>query len=186
MDGVLADRISRRIIPDDPAVSRLGNVRPADVAAVRAVSRAGGGCVDDRRPRSAVHRWDDRRPAFAFSIVTIRHKIAGLVEVGERADAQLKQVLTFVPPNAQNKRIMLLFERDELPPRRTYSVFRMGDEILLVHEPTLEWYRPGHRHVLQSIVVDDPATFDRTGWDVVLMWDAKTQRFSPLPAREGN
>ena len=124
--------------------------------------------------------------AFAFSIVTIRHKIAGLVEVGERADAQLKQVLTFVPADARNKRIMLLFDRDDLPPRRTYSVFRMGDEILLVHEPTLEWYRPGHRHVLQSIVVDDPATFDRTGWDVVLVWDAKTQRYSPLRAREGS
>jgi hypothetical protein len=121
--------------------------------------------------------------ALVFSIVTIRHKISGLVEVGERADAQLKQVLAFIAPDARNKRIMLLFDRGELPPRRTYSVFRMGDEILLVHEPTLEWYRPGEGHVLQSIVVDVPAKFERAGWDLVLVWDAATKRFlhSPVP-----
>jgi hypothetical protein len=74
--------------------------------------------------------------ALVLSIVTIRHKISGLVEVGERADAQLKQVLAFIAPDARNKRIMLLFDRGELPPRRTYSVFRMGDEILSRRRPS--------------------------------------------------
>jgi hypothetical protein len=118
--------------------------------------------------------------ALISSIATIHHKIAGLIDVGERADAQLKQVLTFIPPEARGVRIMLLFKRDELPPKRTYSVFRMGDEILLVHEPTTEWYRPGQGHILQSEVVDDPATFDMSTWNTVLLWHSDTQSFTKL------
>jgi hypothetical protein len=118
--------------------------------------------------------------ALISSIATIHHKVAGLIDVGERADAQLKQVLTFIPSDAHAVRIMLLFKRDELPPKRTYSVFRMGDEILLVHEPTIEWYRPGQGHILQSEVVDDPATFDKSKWSLVLLWHSETQSFTKL------
>lgn len=118
--------------------------------------------------------------ALISSLATIHHKIAGLIDVGVRADAQLKQVLTFIPPDARNVKIMLLFRSDELPPRRTYSVFRMGDEILLVHEPTTEWYRPGHGHILQSVVVDDPATFDMSPYDLVLLWNSRTKDFKRL------
>jgi hypothetical protein len=118
--------------------------------------------------------------ALISSIATIHHKIAGLVDVGERADAQLKQVLTFIPPDARGVKIMLLFRQDELPPKRTFSVFRMGDEILLVHEPTTEWYRPGLGHILQSVVVDDPATFDTSPYDLVLLWHSDSKTFSRL------
>jgi hypothetical protein len=119
--------------------------------------------------------------ALISSFVAIRSKVAGLVDVGERADRQLKQVLNFVPPGSTNLRILLLFDERDLPPRRTYSVFRMGDDILLVHEITPEWYRPGDGLKLQSLVTRDygsaDASADASHYDAVLGWDARSQRF---------
>jgi len=118
--------------------------------------------------------------ALVSSVWTIQDKVNGLVDCGVRAERQLRQVLDYVPPRTKNKSIMLLFDAHTLPDRRTYAVFRMGDEILLVHEVTPEWLRPGDGLKLQSRVVDDPRTFDQTGWDLVLLWDSSKQQFSVL------
>src|SRR5947207_15239705 len=78
------------------------------------------------------------------SIWTIRVKIDGLRDVGDRAAAQIDQILAFLSPDARDRRIALIFDPDQLPPPpRTYSVYRMGDEMLLVHPTVLEWPRPG-------------------------------------------
>jgi hypothetical protein len=122
--------------------------------------------------------------ALMSSVLTIRGKVDGLVDVGLRAEAQLRQVLSFIPPDTRDRRILLLFDERELPPRRTYSVFRMGDEILLVHELTPDWYRPGDDLKLQSFAVPDPAAAAKSdlanGYDYVLLWDAAAQRFTRL------
>lgn len=115
--------------------------------------------------------------AVVSSILTIRSKVAGLVEVGERADRQLREVLDFVPPGTKDVKILLRFDPNELSPRRTYSVFRMGDEILLVHRQTPEWVRPDDGIELQSDRFD---LFDPKDFDVVLRWDAKRQAFDRI------
>lgn len=111
------------------------------------------------------------------SVLTIRSKVAGLVDVGERADRQLRQVLEFVPPGTKGTKILLRFDPNDLPPRRTYSVFRMGDEILLVHRQTPEWLRQGDGIELQSDRFD---LFDPKDFDIVLKWDAKQQKFDRI------
>jgi hypothetical protein len=120
--------------------------------------------------------------ALALSVITIRNKISGLVEVGDRADRQLRRVLDHVSASARDVRILLLFDEQQLPPKRTYAVFRMGDEILLVHEQTPRWLRPGDGITLQSAVTRDPLWHDATGYNLVLIWDATTQRFTPRAA----
>src|SRR5207248_4449036 len=108
--------------------------------------------------------------ALCSSIWTIRIKIAGLRDVGDRAAAQIQQIISFLPPDAHDKRIAILFDSAQLPPRRTYAVYRMGDEVLLVHESVLDWPRPGSNLKLKSLT-DQPLS-DPQNYDLILRWDA--------------
>ena len=114
--------------------------------------------------------------AMISSIWTIMIKVHDLRLLGERAEKQLRQVLDFVPLDAQDVRIMLLFDESVLPPRRTYSVYLMGDENLLVHEVCPEWLRPERNITLQSRVIGRDS-YDLTLYDLALTWDAQTQSF---------
>jgi hypothetical protein len=112
------------------------------------------------------------------SMITIRSKVAGLRDVGHRAADQIAQILSFLPADAHDKRIAILFDSSQLPPRRTYAVYRMGDEILLVHEIALEWPRPGKNLRLTS-KTDEPLA-DPQAYDLILRWDAKAQHFERI------
>jgi hypothetical protein len=56
----------------------------------------------------------------------------------------------------------------------------MGDENLLVHEMCPEWLRPGRNITLQSRVIERDS-FDRSLYDLLLTWDARTQSFHRQP-----
>jgi hypothetical protein len=114
--------------------------------------------------------------ALVSSIWTIRAKVAGLRGVGDRAAAQIEQILSFLPPDAHDKRIAILFDSSQLPPRRTYAVYRMGDEVLLVHESVLDWPRPG-KHLTLTSKTDEPLA-DPDKYDLILRWDAQEGRFA--------
>jgi hypothetical protein len=138
-----------------------------------------GGIASDgyRRARKMV-----TVPIFVIALVglvsslwTIRIKIAGLRDVGDRAAAQIEQILSFLPPDAHDKRIAILFDSSQLPPRRTYAVYRMGDEVLLVHEIVLEWPRSGKNLKLTSKT--DELLANPQDYDLILRWDAPSQRF---------
>lgn len=119
--------------------------------------------------------------ALATSILTIRDKVAGLVRVGERADVQFNAMLEHIPPGTTNKKILLLFRPSDQAPGATYSVFKIADANLLVHAITPEYYRPGDNLRMDARVVDDPQNVDHTGWDYVMVWDARAARLTVLP-----
>jgi hypothetical protein len=115
------------------------------------------------------------------SILTIRTKIDGLRDVGDRAAAQIDQILAFMPPDARDRRIAIIFDPDQLPPPpRTYSVYRMGDEMLLVHPTVLEWPRPGmNLRIWTNLApqeLEEPPP-DPQSCDLILRWDVPTQKF---------
>jgi hypothetical protein len=115
--------------------------------------------------------------ALLTSVVTIRHKIGGLVQVGDRAEVQFRAMLAHIPPGTKDKKILLLYYPTDMGPRATYSVFMCSDAILLGQPVTPEYYRPGDNLRLEAMVSADPDSYDTAGWDYVLIWDAKSATF---------
>jgi hypothetical protein len=120
--------------------------------------------------------------ALASSAQTIHAKTDAMVEMGNRADTRLRQILSMIPPDARNLKICLLFDPRQLPARRTFSVYLTGDDALLVQPITFEWLAPGRGLVLQTYWLGDPQ-FDPRQYDVILLWDAQTQKFQRIDAR---
>jgi hypothetical protein len=114
------------------------------------------------------------------SILTIRAKIAGLVDVGRRADDQIRQILWFLPPDAQDKTVAVRYLASDRRPRDLYAVFRMPDHLLLVHRNVLHWPRPYRGLVLDAETVNSFAEVDPGKYDVTLGWDARQQKFVPI------
>ena len=114
--------------------------------------------------------------ALAISIATIRSKVDEMVSLGERAQAQLDQVMALLPLDAHDIRVALLFDPAELPAKRTFSVYLMGDDVLLVHEMALNWVAPQRHLMLGSFWLGDER-FHPQEWDVLLRWDPFEQRF---------
>ena len=118
------------------------------------------------------------------SMVATVAKIEGLRNVGDRADRELRQMLDYLGPDAHDVHVALLYREDELVPRATFSVYCMGDENLLVHQVCAEWLRPGKNITLETFIWPSK-DFDRSKYDVVLLWDPHTQRFGPANALIG-
>ena len=116
--------------------------------------------------------------ALVSSMITIHAKIEGLRNVGERAENQMRQVLALLPANAHDVKVAMLFDPAELPPRRTYAVYRMGDEVLVVHAVAFDWLVPQRHLTLGSFVLGDPE-FHPKDWDFIYLWDARKQQFAP-------
>ena len=114
------------------------------------------------------------------SILTIRAKVAGLVDVGRRADRQLRQILALLPPDARDMRICIRFLAADRRPRDLYAVFRMPDHLLAPHAVALEWPRPYRNLVLDSDTVSSFAEVDVARCDLALGWDAARQQFVRL------
>jgi hypothetical protein len=116
----------------------------------------------------------------ASSILAIRAKVDGLVDVGRRADRQLQQILSFLPPDAHDMRICIRFLARDRRPRDLYAVFRVPDPILVPHAIALNWPRPYRNLMLDS---DTVASFDEVDpgkYDLALGWDAQRQQFFRL------
>ena len=41
-------------------------------------------------------------------------------------------------------KVAVIFDPTKLPVRRTYAVYRMGDDSLVVQEPAFDWLVPEH------------------------------------------
>jgi hypothetical protein len=113
--------------------------------------------------------------ALISSLLTIRVKIDGLHDVGDRAAEQIRQILSYLPPDASDKKIAILFDTASLPARRTYAVYRMGDEVLLVHAGVLEWPRPEKNLRLTSLTNEPLPNPEQ--YDLILHWNNQARRF---------
>ncbi|MGH7179903.1 MAG: hypothetical protein ACREJC_21180 [Tepidisphaeraceae bacterium] len=118
--------------------------------------------------------------AMVASVHTIRVKIDGLTLVGEQAEFQLKQLMEWIPPGTHDRKILALFLRDYDNRFYTYSVYRMSDAVLLVHEVVLDYVRPGDRLRLVCVDVDKFTDVDTSGYDMAFGWDRKRGRFFPI------
>ena len=116
--------------------------------------------------------------ALASSLIVTDRKVDGIADAGERADAQMRQVRALVPSDIVDPKVLLLYKQSDLPPRSTFSVYRLGDDILLMRPIVEELYRPGDGMIIQGQHVDESGNVDTRGFDVVLMWDAKSKSFS--------
>ncbi len=123
--------------------------------------------------------------AMFSSVVTGVHKMHDLRLLGDRADVQLGQALALVPADARDFRLLLLFADDTLPPRRTYSVFRMGDELLLVQLCSPNWLRPGRNITTETAISNSLGLHgilrgqdvSLSDFDLVLEWNPITRQF---------
>ena len=122
--------------------------------------------------------------ALISSVFTIHTKIEGLRDVGQRAEDQMKQILALLPPDAHDAKVAMLFDLTELPPRRTYAVYRMGDEVLVVHAIALDWLVP-QRHLELGSFPIDRGDFDPKEWDYVYKWNYAGQRFERWDGARG-
>jgi hypothetical protein len=118
--------------------------------------------------------------ALFSSIWTIHVKIEGLRDVGDRAERQLRQILALLPPDAHDLKIVLLFDQRELSPLRTYAVYRMGDDMLLVHPNCFNWLVPDRHIEMASFWMGDPL-YHPADYDVHLLWDSSRHQFAQVP-----
>jgi hypothetical protein len=143
-----------------------------------------------------------------LGLSTVHAKVAAMVEVGERAQVELDQIVAHVPPEARDWRIALVF-----PPSaaagRFYGVYHMQD-MGVVGQKGVEWrrYGMGHRvyyvvaqmdmdrryHARQVIGPFNEPAHERVSpalvngawlrgerlFDVTLVWDPPTRRFTLL------
>jgi hypothetical protein len=136
----------------------------------------------------AAQGYRERSPALRFaacgfavvallsSVWTIYWKIEGLRDVGERAEAQMRQIIALLPPDAHDLKVAMVFDLSELPPRRTYAVYRMGDEVLVVHAVALDWLVP-ERHLELGSFPLGREDFHPKEWDYIFKWNYAKQRF---------
>jgi hypothetical protein len=116
-----------------------------------------------------------------WAFLSVQSKVADLRETGDRAAAQLRQLLRWLPPDLRQQKVALVFLERDLPARRTYSVFRVGDDHLL--QPgagvqwALEWSRPGSGHALEHLLVQDRSLIREQDFDLVLYWNPATRQF---------
>jgi hypothetical protein len=113
-------------------------------------------------------------------------KVTQLKETGERAREQIASLFSAIPAEAHDIRVGLVFIESELPPRRTYSVFRGGDDHLIQPgqpaQSMVEWFRPGRNIELEHANVSSESEAARRRFDMVLRWDPQARRFRRLTA----
>ncbi len=121
--------------------------------------------------------------AVVSSLLTIRAKIGGLVDIGQRAYRQLQQVVSYLPLDARDKVVAIRYLYSDLRPRDLYAVFRMPDSHMLIHRDVLDFARPYRGLVLDADQIEDFSEIDMSKYDLVLGWDKSKQRFIRLDNR---
>jgi hypothetical protein len=116
----------------------------------------------------------------------IRGKVAGVLDAGERTEALFRQILEHLPGDGTTRRVATVFLEREHAAAKSYSIFAMPDDELI---PTgfgthaIRWFRPGQDIRLDHVLVADPSLVDLGPYDLVLLWDHSTGRFSLLKPR---
>jgi hypothetical protein len=116
--------------------------------------------------------------ALISSMFTIVVKIEGLRDVGERAEMQIRDVLSQIPPDAHDVKVAVLFDPTRLPNRRTYAVYRMGDDSLVVQEQAFNWLVP-ERHLTWESFYNDAPDFHPEEYAYIFQWDPEAKKFRP-------
>jgi len=114
---------------------------------------------------------------------TIRAKIAGINDAGERTEAMFHQLLKHLPANRDVKDVAIVFRKADSLDHDGYSVFVTPDEQLIQHgypDLAVRWFRPDLGIVLHHLIVRDLSQVDFQSYDVVLSWDYLTKEFAPI------
>ncbi len=113
------------------------------------------------------------------SLLSTLQKIEGVRSVGERAAHQLRQVVGLLPTGIHDVDIALVYRHEELPARRKYSVFHLGDDHLLT-TLTLDWPRYGQNLKVRPVYFSSSKPPDLAGYVYALLWRADTETFERL------
>ncbi|MBX3358551.1 MAG: hypothetical protein KF745_08985 [Phycisphaeraceae bacterium] len=117
------------------------------------------------------------------AVVVVQMKIAATNECGRMAEHQARQILSYLAPNAVDRRIGLVFLRSEIQRDRGYSVYKMPDELPLYDAASLDWYRPEAHLRTTQLIVGSLSRVDSSRFDVTLVWSVKTKEFTPVTGR---
>jgi hypothetical protein len=109
-------------------------------------------------------------------LLSITWKVDDLVDVGFRADDQMKKLLALIPPDAHGWKILILVGYPAHMIDLSYSTMISGDELLLKQADVLEWPRYGSGHTVEVDMAANPDV-KTSGYDLVAIWDAGSQQF---------
>jgi hypothetical protein len=105
------------------------------------------------------------------SVWAIEEKLAGMRLVGDRTDMQLDKLLAVLPRDAKDAKICLAYNTFGMRANRHYSVFAMGDEIMLVHDEALDWKAPERKLAIDTFPNSSEPPPDDAKFDYYVVWD---------------
>lgn len=129
----------------------------------------------------------------ASSTAAVWHKMNAMVALGVRTRIQVDTILAVAKELPDKSKIALLYRSDQVPPRATYSSFRLPD-CYCVRPPAADCFPITKKltllcpesanepdapvHLFRD--ADAVANWDRSQADAVLYWDVPTARFIRL------
>jgi hypothetical protein len=117
---------------------------------------------------------------------SVSAKVDRIRQTGDRASLQIQNLLAWIPVDAHDRRVALIFFESELPPRRTYSVFLAGDDSLIgpgtAARSAIEWFRPGKNIELVHVILQQKSDVRLDEFDMLLYWNPRTRRFESWKA----
>jgi hypothetical protein len=132
---------------------------------------------------NAVASWTIVLALAITSGFAIWHKVTGMLQMGELAKVQADGLAAIVNAAPDAKRVKILYRKDQLEPRPTFSSYKLADCYLI--RPTAAWVLFPGRDVLIDCVPPLPderavRAVERSDADIVLYWDVWTQRYERL------
>jgi hypothetical protein len=118
--------------------------------------------------------------ALVWSGAAIRNKVHGLLDVGRRADRQIQQVLSLLPPDAHDMVIELRYLHRPYRRDTVYGVYRMPENFLLVHDTVLDWPRPGKNLRVSVQTYNNHIELPYERFDLILAFNNETLAFEKL------
>jgi hypothetical protein len=116
--------------------------------------------------------------ALVLSLLAINGKVDSLVDVGRRADDQMRQLLAIVPPDAHGWKIAMLIDGPpDIQVTPSYATMSAYDDQLLSQGDALEWPRYGCGHILFIYNMADP-NYSPGHYDLVVLWDIAKQNLT--------
>ena len=113
----------------------------------------------------------------------IQAKVAGIRDAGERTDVMMQQLLHHLPRGRTPDRVAIVFLNEGAAGGKSYSVFAMPDEQLILSgygNMAIRWYRPDLAIRLDQLVVNEPSEVHLESYDLVLLWEPSTRQFRPI------
>jgi hypothetical protein len=111
----------------------------------------------------------------------IENKIAGIKEAGERTDVMMQRLLEHVPNDVDRTKVAMVFLRPKTAVRNRYSIFAVPDDELIQRGCgafAIQWFRPGRDIQLDSLLVTDPSEVNVESYDLALLWEEGSRRFT--------